>query len=260
MMLRSLTLSALLVFALPSLHAQGDAAAGATTFSTTCAACHGADGRGGERGPNIAGSREVAQLSDADLASFIRNGVPSAGMPSFSFLGDKVITDLVAHLRVLQGRTGNVSITGDRESGKALFFGRAECSKCHRIENDGGFIATDLSDYGAITPPDRIRAAILDADATVGLKAEVLEVTTATGEKVRGAVRTEDSFTLVLQQESGQLRRFKKSKLGKIHRTGHSLMPRDYANRLEAVQIDDLVAYIVLAARQPLKPAPGARP
>ena len=180
-------------------------------------------------------------------------------MPSFSFLGDKAIADLVAHLHVLQGRTGAVSVTGDRDSGRALFFGRAECSKCHRIENEGGFIATDLSDYGAIAPPDRIRAAILDPDGTIGLKAEVVEVTLSSGEKVRGAVRTEDSFTLVLQMESGQLRRFRKANLRSINRSGHSLMPRDYANRLESVQIDDIVAYIVLAARQPLKPV-GVKP
>ena len=250
-MLRLLFLPTLLL-ASTMLQAQGDAAAGARTFSTSCAACHGADGRGGERGPNIAGAREIVSLSDADLAGFIRNGVQGAGMPAFSFLGDKGIADVVAHLRVLQGKTGNVKVTGNRDAGRALFFGKGECSSCHRIENEGGFIATDLSDYGALTPPDRIRAAILDPDATIGLKAEVVEVTTASGEVVRGVVRSEDTFTMVLQLENGKHRRFTKASLRKINRSGHSLMPSDYGTRFTAAQIDDLVAYIVLASREPL--------
>jgi putative heme-binding domain-containing protein len=252
-----LALALLLVAAPSSLRAQvADASAGARTFSTSCAACHGADGRGGERGPNIAAAREVVSLTDADLTAFIRNGVPGSGMPSFSFLGDRTIVDLVAHLRVLQGRTAQVHVTGDRSVGSTLFFGAGGCAACHTIEGRGGFIATDLSDYGATMPPDRIRAAILDPDGTVGLKAEALDVTTSTGETVHGVVRAEDTFILVLQLEDGRLRRLSKSALRSIRRSGHSLMPTDYGNRLSPKQVDDLVAYIVLTAREPLAATP----
>src|SRR4051794_34404137 len=53
----------------------GDASAGSRTFSSNCAGCHGSDGRGGERGHNIATARQVMALSDSDLVSILRNGI-----------------------------------------------------------------------------------------------------------------------------------------------------------------------------------------
>ncbi len=60
---------------------------GQRTFTATCAACHGLDGRGGERAPNIAGSPRLQRLSDAELAGIVSNGVPGKGMPAFGSLG-----------------------------------------------------------------------------------------------------------------------------------------------------------------------------
>src|SRR4030081_2551948 len=37
---------------------------GEEIFASSCAGCHGLDGRGGERAPNIAGRPAVQQLSD----------------------------------------------------------------------------------------------------------------------------------------------------------------------------------------------------
>ena len=56
-------------------------------FESVCATCHGLDGRGGERGPNVATRAEVQQLSDADTLRILQAGIPAAGMPAFSALG-----------------------------------------------------------------------------------------------------------------------------------------------------------------------------
>lgn len=252
-------LLALALMAATAAYAQsGSATTGSRIFSTSCAGCHGADGRGGERAPNIATARDVVALSDADLSSYVRNGVTGAGMPPFSYLGDSGIDDVVTYLRVLQGRTGEVKVTGDPVVGRALFFGAVGCSKCHMMHGEGGFIAADLSDYGRTVAPDKVRAAIIDADATVGVTAEVIEFRTADGNRVSGVLRAEDNFTLVLQQQDGRFRRFAKAEVGDLHRTGHSLMPRDYASRLSAKEMDDIVSYIVLSART-IQPAPTIR-
>ena len=58
--------------------------AGKTTYNTSCAGCHGLDGRGSEKAPNISGSAKVQHLSDAQLSSIISNGVPGTGMPGFA--------------------------------------------------------------------------------------------------------------------------------------------------------------------------------
>lgn len=54
---------------------------GATIFASTCAACHGADARGG-RGPNLL-APPVAEYDLQTLIGKINNGKPLAGMPAF---------------------------------------------------------------------------------------------------------------------------------------------------------------------------------
>lgn len=51
--------------------------AGKQEFAARCSACHGANGRGGERGPAIV----MRGRSDADLRELIRTGFPASGMP-----------------------------------------------------------------------------------------------------------------------------------------------------------------------------------
>ena len=76
-----------------------------TTFKSSCAMCHGADGSGNTpvgksmRIPDLH-SAEVQSQSDAQLAEVISNGKNS--MPPFKgSLSPKQIHDLVAHMRQL---------------------------------------------------------------------------------------------------------------------------------------------------------------
>jgi cytochrome c oxidase cbb3-type subunit III len=116
----------------------GNSDAGAKTFSTYCSGCHGADGRGGERAPNIATTRNIVAMSDDDLESIVKKGVSGSGMPSFSFLGDQEIHNVISHLRNLQGKNSVAKINGDPQAGHALFFGQAGCSQCHMVKGEGG--------------------------------------------------------------------------------------------------------------------------
>ena len=122
---------------------------GAAIFASNCAGCHGADGRGGEHAPNIATAPEVQHLMDRELAGIIRYGISGAGMPAFSSLKQQEVADVVAYLRILQGRGDIVKLPGDPKQGEALFFGKAQCSDCHMVNGKGGFIGSDLSFYGA---------------------------------------------------------------------------------------------------------------
>ena len=55
---------------------------GKRRFDAMCAACHGAEGTGGERGPALVGRSESRVHSVDDLRNIIRNGIPAAGMPA----------------------------------------------------------------------------------------------------------------------------------------------------------------------------------
>ena len=60
---------------------------GRKLFESSCATCHGLDGRGAERGPNIATRPSVRRLSDAEVLMILRNGRPNSGMPALGALG-----------------------------------------------------------------------------------------------------------------------------------------------------------------------------
>src|SRR5580693_10510401 len=50
---------------------------GRQMFESACAGCHGLDGRGGERGPDIATRQQVVQLTDAGIMEILRGGRPA---------------------------------------------------------------------------------------------------------------------------------------------------------------------------------------
>src|SRR6187551_2246255 len=72
---------------------------GRASFDDRCGKCHGGDGNGGEMGPPIAA--RLNTRTDAQLATFIRDGVPTRGMPAH-VMADPEMTALVRYLRTLQ--------------------------------------------------------------------------------------------------------------------------------------------------------------
>lgn len=238
----------------------GDSTAGARTFSTNCSGCHGSDGRGGERARNIATAREVIAKSDNDLVSILHNGIPGSGMPSFAYLGNKGIDDVVAYLRTLQGKVTAVKVNGDAKAGRDLFYGKAECGRCHMVKGEGGFMAPDLTDFGAGMAAEMIELAITKPDARLQPNQAVVSVLLTNGTAVEGTVRSEDNFSITLQEQDGRFRTFNKRRVASVMHTGHSIMPKDYETRLSRKELDDLVSYLVaVSVDAPAKPARGRR-
>jgi cytochrome c oxidase cbb3-type subunit 3 len=222
-----------------------DTKQGARLFPANCSSCHGLDGRGGERAPDIAGRREIQKLSDAALAKVIREGIPGTGMPPFRSLGNVKIQALVRHLRTLQGENVVSSLPGSPATGKSLFFGKAGCADCHMVNGDGGFIGSDLSAYARARAASQIRRAIVNPSESSQERGRVVVATTRDGQTFTGIARNEDNFSLQLQTKDGAFHFFEKSDLrGLEHRT-ESLMPSDYAARLTAREVDDLISYLI---------------
>lgn len=235
---------------------------GAATFSRNCAVCHGADGKGSDRGPGIATSSNVIAMSDADLLSVLHNGA-KGGMPAFPQFSDRQAQSVVKYLRQLQGATGAASSggqpTGDVNAGKAIFFGKGGCSQCHMIDGEGGFLAPDLTSYGYRRDAAAVLQAILEPDTQPQPDWRGAEVETRTGEKIDGVVRAEDNLHLVLQSEDGRFHFFERSNLAAVNYDAHSLMPADYATRLSAKELDDLVAYLEVIGKNAPPEAPPER-
>jgi alcohol dehydrogenase (cytochrome c) len=83
-----------------SVLAQSASPPGAATFAERCAPCHGADGRGGERGPDLVGTPGASRRSVDEIARVVRDGVPGGGMPAVPLPADD-IRAVAAHVRSL---------------------------------------------------------------------------------------------------------------------------------------------------------------
>src|SRR5687768_675263 len=91
---------------------------GRKVFETRCAACHGADGNGGEIGPPIV--LRLTPLDDRQLTKTIREGIPAKGMPPQD-PGDTEMSALIKFLRGIQRHAPPiVRVTLQTTDGQAL--------------------------------------------------------------------------------------------------------------------------------------------
>ena len=215
------------------------------TYESVCAACHGLDARGSERGPDIVSRPEVVQKTDAELAQILANGRPAGGMPSFSSFGVAKLSAMVAYLRTLQGRGKVLVLPGDPERGKALFFGKAKCSECHSLAGQGGFFAPDLAGYSGSLDVNELRTKILDPDRGLDPRRGLVHVVLSDGAELTGAARNEDNFSIQLQTADGTFHLLSKSDVRAQTYVGASGMPRDYGSTLTAAELNDVISFLL---------------
>lgn len=224
---------------------------GRRAFNSNCAGCHGLDGRGSDKGADIAASVNVRHLSDSRVSDIVSNGIAGTGMPAFHTLPARQIRSIVSYVRILQGNLQARTLPGDAMRGREIFFGKGECSSCHAISGEGGFLGPDLSAYGSALSAKAIRDEILKPNRTerTGYRSAVL--TTSHGDRLEGIIRNEDNFSLQLLTKDGAFHFFQKSDLRAMEHPGPSLMPTNYRDRLSPGELNDLVSYLMKAAPAP---------
>lgn len=187
----------------------------------------------------------MRHLSDAQLSSIISNGVPGTGMPAFHSLTAGQVRAVVDYLRSLQGKAEGRVLPGDPKRGKEIFFGKGNCSTCHTISGQGGFLGPDLTEHGATSSADAIRDEIVRARRVPSIGYRTAVLTTESGERMEGIVRNEDNFSVQLQTKDGSFHFFKKTDLRSFDRPDGSLMPADYRDRLSNSELNDLASYLM---------------
>ncbi|HKW17613.1 MAG TPA: c-type cytochrome [Terriglobales bacterium] len=229
---------------------------GKQIFATNCSGCHGLDGTGSQRAPNIVSNPQVQKLSADELRRIISHGVPGAGMPAFHQLGVPTISSVVSYLRALQGNSRATRLPGDPKHGEQIFFGSGQCSTCHMAAGKGGFIGPDLTSYAQTHTVEKVKQAINDPAQRDSIKKVEIAVTRE-GE-YRGVVVNEDNFSLQLQSLDGAFHFFSKSDLKAINAEQGSIMPSDYASKLSDAQLNDLVSYLLTVSKD--APVAESRP
>jgi cytochrome c oxidase cbb3-type subunit 3 len=213
-------------------------------FETTCAVCHGLDGRGGEHAPNITRGSAARLQTDSALFEIIDSGIPERGMPSFSALGNEQIRAIVSELRRLQNKTRPQPAHGSPEKGKELFFGKGRCGDCHAIDGQGSFLSTDLTDFASEHDPDEIRESIVNPQSLDAPPRTSVVAVTKQGTRLVGLLRNENNTSLQVQDGDGRFFLMMKSSLQSIERTRAPAMPNTYRQEMSATEIEDLVSFV----------------
>lgn len=244
-----LLLSSVLLLGTSFLHAQKGSSnaiqVGRSNYNASCAGCHGLDGSGSDKAVNIAGSSRVRGFSDDQLSGIIRNGVPGTGMPAFHTFSDRQVRALVSYVRRLQGRNEAKTLPGDAQRGRAIFFGKGECSTCHAVSGAGGFLGPDLSGVGDSASAEGLREEVVRSRRIPQRGYQPAILITNSGDRLEGLIRNEDNFSIQFQTKDGSFHFFEKSQLRSIERADASSMPTDYGQRLSSAELDDLVKFLM---------------
>jgi cytochrome c oxidase cbb3-type subunit III len=129
-----------------------------TLYGQNCAACHGAEGRGGAA-IALANPVYLAIADDASLRKVIAQGVPGTAMPAFAesaggMLTDKQIDVISMQIRSRWSKPGILDganppsyatkSTGDVTHGEAAY--KNYCASCHGPDGRGGAKGSSVTD------------------------------------------------------------------------------------------------------------------
>jgi cytochrome c oxidase cbb3-type subunit III len=229
--------------------------AGRVLFTNGCTACHGPDGRGG-RGPNLRERVFWHPMDEETMYKAVQKGIPGGGMPAAS-LSEEQTWQVVAFVRSLTAPAIENVASGDPKAGGELFWGKAGCGGCHRIQGRGGSLGPDLSNVAAMRALPQIRDAVLDPDAEITPGYESITVSLNDGRILRGVARNRTNYSLQVQDADGNLHLLSMKDVSKIRVTKGSIMPRDFGKRLSNAEVDNVVAYLSRQSVRPIEQPKG---
>ncbi len=131
------------------------------------------------------------------------------------------------------------------ERGKAAFEA-AQCSKCHRFNNDGGSTGPDLTTLGNRFAPADVLEAIILPSKVVSDQYAPTEVRTKDGEVFLGPVMAEDadSVSIMTNPYGGEPVKVAKKDIETRGLAKTSLMPTGLMSILQKDEVLDLIAYL----------------
>jgi putative heme-binding domain-containing protein len=226
---------------------------GASQFRIDCALCHGLNGRGGSRGPDLTRGVWTHGGSDAEIFHTITVGIPGTLMPA-NDLSDTEIWEIIAYLRSLTPQKQREN-NGDRKVGEKIFFGDGNCSLCHMVDGKGGRLGPDLTRVGNRRSPEFLAQKLRDPNKNLAptmmdpgkewpYDAGTVTVVMQDGQRIQGVVRNEDNFSIQLMDTEENLHTYLKKELREVIHEQKTLMPVYPEDLLDKQHLWDLVAYL----------------
>jgi putative heme-binding domain-containing protein len=215
---------------------------GARLYKSHCITCHG------ERGESIPGvslgsNKFRRAASDRDLTTIIRDGIAGTAMAPSAY-SDPELAAIVAYLRNMTSADLGSAALGDAERGRALFFGKGDCVRCHRVGARGPRAAPDLSNVGVLRTAATLQRTLLDPQAALLPINRPVRAVLRDGTVVTGRRLNEDTHTVQLIDERERLVSLDKAAHREYSLGDDAKMP-SYAQTLDEGERADLVAYLL---------------
>jgi cytochrome c oxidase cbb3-type subunit III len=227
--------------------AKPDPAAGKPVFERHCSPCHGISGDGG-RGPRLNRSYLPHASDDNELRSVIENGIPP-GMPDASYLSKEEIANVAAHIRSLAKLPGEI-LAGDSAHG-AEIYARSGCSACHIYNGKGIGFGPELTGIGDRRSASFIKSVISDPAVELPDGFLVVTVVLASGKSITGIRLNEDTFSIQIKDNRGQIYSFRKKNSQQLKReTGKTPMP-SFREILSPSDLQDLAVFLASSRQTP---------
>jgi len=226
----------------PEDYVRADIEYGSRLYAQHCSGCHGSGGDG-VAGAVLRSGKFRNAVTDPQLRTVITNGFPTAGMPAFT-LDPVELTGLVAYLRNMNTFDAASTKPGDATRGEVIVEGKGACLSCHRVDNAGSRKAPDLSDIGANRSAGSLERSLRDPTSQMMPINRPVRLVTRDGRVVNGRRLNEDTYTIQISDEDGQLLSLAKSDLRELTIATRSTMP-SYEQELTSEEIADVVSYLL---------------
>ena len=213
--------------------------AGAALYETRCAQCHGGDAKG-ITGPDLTLLWALGTNDDRVFQS-IQLGVSGSIMPSSS-APDQEIWAMVAYVKSISTVPPFDNDRGDAGRGQEIF--SSTCASCHRVNGRGGRLGPELSRIAAIRSRDMLIRSIREPSASVVAGYRAVTLVTPDGQRIRGATKSEDAFSIQILDTDERLQGYLKADLQEVIREERSLMDEFGPDRLSVGELDDLLQYL----------------
>jgi len=221
----------------------------------SCFACHRLEDEGGKIGPDL--SQAGARYGPEWLYAWILNPhayKPETKMPNMNVAPEEAQV-LVAFLSGLDSENGGIpgdwqpfmETAGNPEKGKSLFFdpeGKVYCSKCHRVNDEGGTIGPSLSYVGTSRSRSFLLESILDPKAVITAGYSTVLILTKERKFLTGILKFEDDSGLDIVDKEGNDMYIRKEHIKKYKTQKISMMPGNFKDLLEVQEVADILAYL----------------
>ena len=155
---------------------------------------------------------------------------------------------VVAYLRSIAQKSP-AALPGDPEAGEKIFWGKGQCGACHRAGSRGGRTGPDLSTAGRSRTLAYLRESIVSPDSQITPGYGAVTIVTRGGEKITGAGRNIDNFSVQVMDAGENVHTFFRRELQSVQKEARSLMPAGYEETLSPSELNDLLSYVARLGR-----------